>query len=184
VLQEDSVHFTSQKNPVPCQLSGRRVIPSGRPSVQSIIRPVDVDSRPDLPLCREASNCSSLHPSGRFSSLFGRHSVFDQSFRISFQNTNMGRSLQPSRRCGFPLDTLIQKASIAIQIQTSGCQSSWSERASIRYGNCMHQISLSDNHPLGPDTRSLYMEITCSGRETVRTTGHHRSDAAHFRKEF
>jgi hypothetical protein len=24
--------------------------------------------RPDLPLCREASNCSSLHPSGRFSS--------------------------------------------------------------------------------------------------------------------
>jgi hypothetical protein len=33
---------------------------------------------PDLPLCREASNCSSLHPFGRFSSTSGRHSVFDQ----------------------------------------------------------------------------------------------------------
>jgi len=33
---------------------------------------------PDLPLCREASNCSSLHPSRRFSSTFGWHSVFDQ----------------------------------------------------------------------------------------------------------
>jgi hypothetical protein len=52
------------ENLVPCQ-------PSGRPTVQSIIRP-------DLPLCREASNCSSLHPSGRFSSTSGRHSVFDQ----------------------------------------------------------------------------------------------------------
>jgi hypothetical protein len=34
--------------------------------------------RPDLPLCREASNCFSLHPSSHFSSMFGRHSMFDQ----------------------------------------------------------------------------------------------------------
>jgi hypothetical protein len=37
-----------------------------------------MDSRPDFPLCREASNCSSLHSSGRFSSPSGRSSVFDQ----------------------------------------------------------------------------------------------------------
>jgi hypothetical protein len=34
--------------------------------------------RPDLFLYREASNCSSLHPSGCFSSTAERHSVFDQ----------------------------------------------------------------------------------------------------------
>jgi len=77
----------------------------------------------------------------------------------------------------FLLDALIHKASIIIQIQTSG-------RASIRYGNCVHQISRPDNPPLGPDVQSLYMEITCSGRVTVWTTGHHRPDVAHFRKEF
>jgi hypothetical protein len=33
---------------------------------------------PDLPLCREASNYSSLHLYGRFSNTFERHSVFDQ----------------------------------------------------------------------------------------------------------
>jgi hypothetical protein len=33
---------------------------------------------PDLPLCREASNCSNLHPSGCFNSTSGRHSVFGQ----------------------------------------------------------------------------------------------------------
>jgi hypothetical protein len=68
------------------------------------------------------------------------------------------------------LDALIHKASIALKIQTSG-------RASIRYGNCMHQI----NHP---DVRSLGMEITCSGSATVRTIGHHRPDVAQIRKEF
>jgi hypothetical protein len=74
-------------------------------------------------------------------------------------------------------DALIHKASIVIQIQTSGCQSAWSGRACIRYGNCVHQISRLDDHPPGPDARSLYMEITCSERATVRTTGHHRPDA-------
>jgi hypothetical protein len=33
---------------------------------------------PDLPLCQEASNCSNLHASERFSSTSRRHSVFDQ----------------------------------------------------------------------------------------------------------
>jgi hypothetical protein len=33
--------------------------------------------RLDLPLCQEASNCSNLHPSRRFSNTSGRHSVFN-----------------------------------------------------------------------------------------------------------
>jgi hypothetical protein len=81
-------------------------------------------------------------------------------------------------------DELIHKASITIQIQMSGRQSAWSGRASIRYGNCVHQISLPDDHPLDPDARSLYMEITCSERATVRTTGQHRSDAALKQERF
>jgi hypothetical protein len=44
--------------------------------------------------------------------------------------------------------------------------------------NCVHQISCPNDHPPGPDPRSLYMEITYSERATVWTTGHHRPDAA------
>jgi hypothetical protein len=40
------------------------------------------------------------------------------------------------------------------------------------------------DHPPGPNVRSLYMKITCSGRATVQTIGYHRPDAAHFRKDF
>jgi hypothetical protein len=41
VLQEDSVWISRQLNSVPLQPSGRRVTPSGRSTVQSIIRPDD-----------------------------------------------------------------------------------------------------------------------------------------------
>jgi hypothetical protein len=58
------MHNLQVKNSVPFQLSGHQ-------TVQSIIHQ-------DLPLCREASNCSSLHPSRHFSSTSGRHSVFNQ----------------------------------------------------------------------------------------------------------
>jgi hypothetical protein len=58
--------------------SGRCDIPFRRSIIHSIIRPDDVDFRSDLPLCQEASNCSKLHPSGRFNSTSGKHSVFDQ----------------------------------------------------------------------------------------------------------
>jgi hypothetical protein len=81
-------------------------------------------------------------------------------------------------------DALIHKASIAFKIQTFGRQSSRFGRASIRYENCMHQINRPDEHPLGPNARSLDMEIACSGSATVRTTGQHRPDAAQIRKEF
>jgi len=81
-------------------------------------------------------------------------------------------------------DALIHKASIAIQIQMSGRQSSWFGRVCIKYGNCVHQINRPDDHPPGPNTRSLYKEITCSERATVRTTGQHRPDAALKQERF
>jgi len=75
-------------------------------------------------------------------------------------------------------NALIHKVSIAIQIQTSGQQSSWFGRASIKYGNFVHLLNCPDDHPPGPDAQSLYMEITCSERATVWTIVHHRLDAA------
>jgi hypothetical protein len=183
------------ENPVPCQPSGRRDIPSERPIVQSTIRPDDRVSIassvrttrtfcPDLPLCQEASNCSSLHPFGCFSSPSGRHSVFDQASGFLFKTQIWeDRCNRPDDVDSRP-DTFIHKASIAFKIQTSGYQSSWSERSSIRYGNCVHQINRPDDHPPGPDTRSLYMEITCSRRATVRTTGQHRPNTAQKQERF
>jgi hypothetical protein len=50
----------------------------------------------------------------------------------------------------------------AFKIQTSGRQPSWSVRASYLYGNCVHLINRPDDHSLGPDVRSLDMEIVCS----------------------
>jgi hypothetical protein len=139
--------------------------------------------RPDLPLCREASNCSSLDPSGRFSSTSGRHSMY---VRTTLNVRPATRFLSKTQIwevcCSRPdnvesrPDALIHKASIAFKIQTSRRQSSSSGYASIRYGNCVHQINRPDNHSLGPDARSLDMEITCSGSATVRTTGHHCTD--------
>jgi hypothetical protein len=143
-----------------------------------------VDSHPDLPLCREASNCSSLHPSGRFSSPSGRLSVFNQASGF-LSKTQIWKDCynRPDDVDSRP-DALIHKASIAIQIQTSGRQSTWSGRASNRYGNCVHQISRLDDHPSGQDPRSFYMEINCSERETVRTIGQHRPDTALKQERF
>jgi hypothetical protein len=84
------------------QPSRRRVIPSGCPSVQSIIRPNDENflSKPS-PVSRSFELLQLA-----FIRTFQQHvrttlSV-RPSFRISFQNTDMGRSLQPSGRHGFP----------------------------------------------------------------------------------
>jgi hypothetical protein len=52
-------------------------------------------------------------------------------------------------------NALIHKASCTFKIKTFG-------RASYLYGNCMHLINRLDDHSLGPDARSLDMEIACS----------------------
>jgi hypothetical protein len=136
-----------------------------------------MDSCPDLPLCREASNCSSLHPSGRFSSPSGRSSVFDQASGFLSKTQIWEDCCNRPNDVDFRPGALIHKASIAIQIQTSGGQSSWSGQACIKYENCVHHINLPDDHPPDPDAQSLCMEITCSERATVRTTGRHHLDA-------
>jgi hypothetical protein len=134
-----------------------------------------VGSHPDLPLCREASNCSSLHPSGRFSSPSGRPSVFDQASGFLSKH-RYGKITAAVWKTWIPVR---MRSSIRQVSQfKSRRQSAWSGRACIRYGNCVHQIDRQDAHPLGPDAQSLYMKITCSGRTTVRTTVPHRPDAA------
>jgi hypothetical protein len=70
------------------------------PDRPSIIRPDNVDFRPDPPLYREAS-VPACNPSGRLSSSSGRRLVIDP-LQIFFPSSNMGRLLQPSRRRGFP----------------------------------------------------------------------------------
>jgi len=76
---QKTLHCEIRRFQIPCQLSGRRVIPSGRPSVHcsicpdnvsyrpdarqtSIICPDDVSFRPEPPLYREASVPTSIRP--------------------------------------------------------------------------------------------------------------------------
>jgi hypothetical protein len=100
------------------------------------------------------------------------------SFRISFQIQIWEDCCNRPDDVESRPDALIYKASIAIQIQTSGHQPTWSGRVSIRYGNGVHLINRPNDHPPGPNARSLYMEITCSRRTTVRTIVHHHPDGA------
>jgi hypothetical protein len=106
------------------------------------------------------------------------------SFRISFQTQIWKDCCNRLEDVDSYPDALIHKAIIAIQIQTSKRQSAWSGCACIRYRNCVHQIDHPDAHPPGPDVRSLYMEITCNGRATVRTTVPHCPDAALKQERF
>jgi len=98
------------------------------------------------------------------------------SFRISFQTQIWDDCCNRPDDVDSRPDTLIHKASIVIQIQTFGRQSAWFGCVCIRYGHCVHQIDSPDAHPPGPDARNLYMEITCSGRVTVRTWLSNRKD--------
>jgi hypothetical protein len=76
--------------------------------------------RPDLPWCREVSNCYSLHLSGRFNSTYGRISVFNQaSGFLSKTQLWEDRCNRPDDVDSHP-DALIHKASIVFKIQMSG----------------------------------------------------------------
>jgi hypothetical protein len=157
-------------------------------------------------LFREAST-PALHPSGRLSSQSGCLSVIDQasdSFQVHLWEDWCNR---PDDVDSHP-DALLLKARISIQIQPSGCQLAWSERAFNRYGNCgfdfnrldaclswprrahskygncMLKINRSDGHPPWSRRAKPYMEITCSGHATVRTTVPHRSDAVLKQERF
>jgi hypothetical protein len=101
--------------------------------------------RLDLPLCREASNYSSLDPSRRFSSTSGRHSEFDQLWDFLLKHS-YGKIVATAQTTWTPIYTL----SFIRQVSHS---KSWRP----------------DVSPFGPDARASDMEIACI-RSTVRTT--------------
>jgi hypothetical protein len=121
-----------RKNLVPCQPFGRRYIPSGRPTIQSIIRP-DNENFPSGP--------SFVSRSFK---LFQLASVrtFQKHVRTTFNVWPAIGFLSKTQiwedRCNRPddvdsrPDALIHNASITFKIQTSGRQPSWSGRSSIR----------------------------------------------------
>jgi hypothetical protein len=168
----------------PLQPSERRDIPFGRPTVQSIIRPDD-EKFPPRP-----SSVSKSFELLQLASvrMFQQHVQTTLSVRQTMGFLSKTQICED--RCNRSDDVnsrpgaLIHKASNAFKIQTSGSQSSWSGSASIRYGNCVYQINRLDDHSLGPDMRSLNMEIACSGSATSQTTEQHLLDAAQIRKEF
>jgi hypothetical protein len=103
-----------------------------------------VDSPPDLPLCLEASNCSSLHPSGRFRSSSGRLSVFDHASDF-LSKIIYGKIAETVRTTWIPVRT----------------------RYSLRQvRNSNSTVRTPVYH--GPDVRMTDMEIACS-RSPVRT---------------
>jgi len=172
------------ENSVPCQPSGRRDIPSGCPSVQSIFLSDD-ENFPSGP--------SSVSRSFELLQLatvrtFQQYIQTPLNFWLAIgfpSKTQLWEDCcnRPDAVDSLP-DVLIHKASIAFKIQTSGRQSSFSGCASIKYENYVHLINCLDNHPLSLGERSIGMKITCSGSTTVRTTRHHCPDAAQIKKEF
>jgi hypothetical protein len=90
VLPEDSAQFTSQKIQFPASRpDGVSYRQDAQLSTASLVRTTR-NFRPDLPLIQEASNYSTLHPSGRFSSTSGWPSVLDK-FRDFFPRHSYGK---------------------------------------------------------------------------------------------
>jgi hypothetical protein len=145
VLPKDPAQFTSYKNRFPAsRLDDVIYCLDAQLSKASSVQTTRT-FRPDLPLCREASNCSSLDPSGRFSSTFGRHSVFDQL-----------RDLFPKHING--------KFTATVQTMWNPVQT----RSFIR--QVLHSKSKRPDASLhGLDARSSDMEIVCI-RSTIRMT--------------
>jgi hypothetical protein len=104
-----------------------------------------VGSRPDLPLCREASNCSSLHQSGRISSPSERSSVFDQASEFL-----------PKHRYG-KIPATIRTTWIFVRMRSSIRQLS---QFKSRHSNASQH---------GPDASASDMKISCI-RSAVRMT--------------
>jgi hypothetical protein len=166
----------------------------------SIIRPDDVFF-PSGPYTVSRSFCASLHTFGSLSSPSRRLSVFDQLQILSKFRIRKDRYIRPDDVVSRP-EARLHKARIAIQISRSGRKSAlvrtpfikggnfrfdfncpdncsfWSERAHCRYGNCVLKFNRPDAHPSWSGSGKPYMEVTCGGRATVRTSVSHRPEAA------
>jgi hypothetical protein len=101
----------------------------------------------DIPLCREPSNCSSLHLFGRLSNTAGHLSMFEKENDF-FPKHTYGKTAATVRMmwCSRP-DAILYKASHAEEVQPSGRQTPWSRRL------------------------DLVMEIACSKSATVWMLG-------------
>jgi hypothetical protein len=158
-------HFSewSKKNyKVPCQPSGRCVIPSGRPSVYCSIRSDDVSFRPDIRqtsiICPDNVLLPSRHlhriekllcqldPSGRFSSTSGRLSVLER-FTDSFQ-VQEREDQSTVRTMWYPVRTRISvRQESQFKMNRPDIWQLWSGRWFIVYGNCRFDFNRPDVSP-------------------------------------
>jgi hypothetical protein len=127
MMSEDSV-CESEEFQVPCQPSGRCVIPSGRPSVYCSIRPEDVSFRPDIRQTSIICSDDVFLPSGhlhRIEKLLcqlassGRLLVLER-FTDSFQVSRKGRSINHPDDVVSRPEAYLRKARIAVQNEPSG----------------------------------------------------------------
>jgi len=147
---------------VPLQPSRQRAILSGCSTVQASSVRTTRTFRPDLPLCREASNCSKLYTSECLSSKSGCCLVFNQLCDFFPKTQIWEDSCNRSDDVYSRPNVLIHKASCAFKVKPSGRQSSWFGSSSFIYGDCVYQINRSDDSCYGPDVPSLDMENACS----------------------
>jgi hypothetical protein len=136
-IRRDDVVFRPDAHQSSKHLSGRHDIPFGHSTVRAPSVRTTRTFRPDLPLCREASNCFCLHPSGRFSSMSGRYSMFYQLWDF-FPKHRYGKIAATVRTMWIPIQT----------------------RSSIR--QVAHsKFRLLDDSLHGPNARATYIEIAC-----------------------
>jgi hypothetical protein len=133
--------------------------------------------RPDLPLCIEVWNCSSLHPSGRFSSTSGRLSVLDK--LQDFFPKHSYRKITASVRTTWILVRTRLSIRQVLQFK-SRCPDDSQHGPDARASDMEITCIKSTVWTIIPWSGRMrpYMEITCSGSATVRTTGDRRPDAA------
>lgn len=129
--------------------------------------------------------CSSLHPSERFSSTSGRLSVLER-FSDSFQVPRKGRSIncpdacfckariaiqiQPSERLTAVVRTRVQhKLKLPIRLQLSGRLPLMVWTHTLQIWKLRVEELPSGRSPPWSGRAKPDMEITCSGRATVRT---------------
>jgi hypothetical protein len=138
------IDFKSKKSD-PLHPSGQHDVLFGRSTVKASSVRTTRTFHPDLPLCQEPSNCSSLHPSGLLSNMSRRLLVFNK-LKDFFAKHKYGK-----------------KATI---VRTM-CVSIWT-LSLIR-----QVVDTKFNHPdvrlHGPDAQALCIEIECISL-TVRTS--------------
>jgi hypothetical protein len=79
---------------------------------------------------------------------------------------------------------LISEGNCRFNVNRSDVCLFWSGRTHSRYGNCVLKNCRSGVHPAWSGRAKPYMEITCSGRATVRTSVSHRPDAGLKQERF